>query len=376
FVDRRTSALMKGLARGGDLLAGLAADGAVSVEGHYVGHLKGLSFERAGAAEGLARRAIDAAAAKAVGPEVARRLGALAAEPDEAFSVQPDGILIWRGEAVGVIDKARPLSPTARLFGELGPWQARRRAQTRLDAFLAADARRRLAPLQRLQDAVAQGHIRGLARGLAWRLSEAGGVLARGGIEADLASLSRGERRALRSLGVRIGAFHLGLPALHGPEARPFAAALVRRLAPDWRPAESGLQPLREPAPPPLALGLLGRIAIGSVIVSVERLERLDQVLRSAPRREGGVALGAPELGLLEWTQEEAQATMESLGFAQFRTSEGALAWRRRRNDRRREDRTRPAREIHSAFAVLAPLASPPVRRIRRRPPRPRRVHG
>ncbi|MGH6986493.1 MAG: helicase-related protein, partial [Caulobacteraceae bacterium] len=178
FVDRRTSALVRGLARGGDLLAGLAADGAVSVEGHYVGHLRGLSFERAGAAEGLARRAIDAAAAKAVGPEVARRLGALAAEPDEGFAVQPDGLLIWRGEAVGVIDRARPLSPTARLFGELGPWQARRRAQTRLDAFLAAEAGRRLAPLQRLQDAVAQGRIRGLARGLAWRLAEAGGVLA------------------------------------------------------------------------------------------------------------------------------------------------------------------------------------------------------
>ncbi|MGH6986968.1 MAG: helicase-related protein, partial [Caulobacteraceae bacterium] len=203
----------------------------------------------------------------------------------------------------------------------------------------------------------------------------AGGVLARGGLEADLASLSRGERRALRSLGVRIGAFHLGLPALHAPEARPFAAALVRRLAPDWRPAEIGLQPLVEPAPPPLALGLSGRTAIGPVIVSVERLERLDQVLRSAPRREGGFAVGATELAALEWTTEEAETTMQSLGFAQFRTADGVLAWRRRRNEPRR-DRTTPARDANSAFAVLAPLASPPSRRIGRRSPRARRAHG
>ena len=47
FVDRRTSALMRGLRVRADMLAGVADDGAVTVEGHYVGRLTGLRFEPA-----------------------------------------------------------------------------------------------------------------------------------------------------------------------------------------------------------------------------------------------------------------------------------------------------------------------------------------
>src|SRR6185436_12730069 len=42
FIDRRTSALMRGLRVEQELLAGVATDGAVTVEGHYVGRLRGL----------------------------------------------------------------------------------------------------------------------------------------------------------------------------------------------------------------------------------------------------------------------------------------------------------------------------------------------
>ena len=46
FIDRRTSALMRGLGEGAELLAGLAADGAVTVEGHFVGRLTGVAEGR------------------------------------------------------------------------------------------------------------------------------------------------------------------------------------------------------------------------------------------------------------------------------------------------------------------------------------------
>ena len=49
FVDRRTSALMKGLKEKDELNAEIAEDGAVKVEKHYVGRLQGLPL--------LARRA-------------------------------------------------------------------------------------------------------------------------------------------------------------------------------------------------------------------------------------------------------------------------------------------------------------------------------
>ncbi len=95
FVDRRTSSLMRGLRVHDEMLAGVADDGVVTVEGHYVGKLSGVGFELAQGAKLLEQKALRAAAAHAVGPEIARRLGRLAAEPDEAFALDPDGVVLW-----------------------------------------------------------------------------------------------------------------------------------------------------------------------------------------------------------------------------------------------------------------------------------------
>src|SRR5580658_5279855 len=214
FIDRRTSALMRGLGQAEELMAGVAADGTVTVEGHFVGRLNGLAFEGEKGATTLESKALRAAAQRAVGPEIARRLGHIAAEPDEAFALAPDGLVLWRGEAAGALAGDRPFAPRVRLFGELGSQPARERAQRRIEAFLAAEAGRRLPSLRKLEEAVASGALKGLPRGLAYRLIEAGGVLARSGLETELRSLSQGERRALRALGVRIGAFAIFLPEL------------------------------------------------------------------------------------------------------------------------------------------------------------------
>src|SRR6185437_14950364 len=105
-------------------------------------------------------------------------------------------------EAAGRVDNDRPFAPRVRLLGELGPVAARERAARRLEAFLAAEAGRRLTPLKRLEATVAEGRIKGLARGLAYRLAEAGGAVPRSAVEAEVRALSQAERRALKSLGV------------------------------------------------------------------------------------------------------------------------------------------------------------------------------
>ena len=169
FIDRRTSALMRGLSLRDTLLAGVAADGEVTVEGQFVGRLRGAHFEPAKGATALENRALRAAAERAVAPEIARRLGALAAEPDTAFALLPTGQVLWRGEAAGQLTGGGPFSPRVRLLGELGADTARERATRRLEAFLAAEASRRLRRLRDLKTAVAEGRIKGLARGLAYR---------------------------------------------------------------------------------------------------------------------------------------------------------------------------------------------------------------
>jgi ATP-dependent RNA helicase SUPV3L1/SUV3 len=369
FIDRRTSALMRGLRVRGDILAGVAPDGAVTVEGHYVGRLRGTTFEAAQGSSTLEDKALRAAAQRAVAPEVARRLGKLAADADPAFGLQPEGLVLWRGEATGQISGGSPFSARVRLFGELGPEAARERAVSRLEAFVAAEAGRSLAALRRLETAVAEGRLRGLARGIAYRLIETGGIIDRRAAQGDVKALSQAERRALRSLGVRIGAFSIYLPSLLGARARRFLAAFAGTDA--WRPPHDQLSPLPSPAPGAKALAAHGLRAVGRFAAPVEALERLDELLRAAPRQGAAVVLADQAMEALKWTPAEARDIMRALGFAPVgRPKPGEpMAWRLRRERPEPEPTTPPS--AHSPFAALAALKPIPPRR-RRRPPRKR----
>ncbi|HEY3800655.1 MAG TPA: helicase-related protein [Caulobacteraceae bacterium] len=365
FIDRRTSALMRGLGQAEELLAGVAADGSVTIEGHFVGRLNGLAFEGERGATTLEARALRAAAQRAVGPEIARRLGRIAAEPDEAFALAPDGIVLWRGEAAGALAGDRPFAPRVRLYGELGAAPARERAARRLEAFLAAEAGRRLPSLRKLEEAVASGALKGLPRGLAYRLIEAGGVLARAGLEAEVKGLSQAERRALRSLGVRLGAITLFLPELAGP-ARAFARPFALAAAPDWTPAHAGVVALPTPAPAARAVALRGLAAVGRHAVPVEQLERLDELLRSAARQGEGVLFSDQAREELGWSDADARAVLRALGWAPVGRGPSQV-WRRRAEPKRAPKAAEPS--AASPFAALAALR-PAAKRRRRRPQR------
>jgi ATP-dependent RNA helicase SUPV3L1/SUV3 len=338
------------------------------VEGHFVGQLDGLSFQVARGSTSLEERALRGAAQRAVAPEIARRLGRLTAEADDAFALTPEGVVLWRGEAAAALTSDRPFAPRVRLYGELGSPAARERAARRLEAFLAAEAGRRLPGLKRLEDAVASGALKGLPRGLAYRLIEAGGVLPRAGVEMELKSLSRVERRALRSLGVRLAEFALFLPELMG-EGRAFGRAFALAATPDWRPLDSGVVALPSPMPQARALGLRGLAQVGAVAAPVEQLERLDELLRGAARQGNGVLFSDQAREELGWSEPEARAILRGLGFAPVGRGPTQV-WRRRSES---PPRRQPPIEAHaSPFAALAHLKPSAPRRKRR----PRRAHA
>jgi ATP-dependent RNA helicase SUPV3L1/SUV3 len=100
----------------------------------------------------------------------------------------------------------------------------------------------------------------------------------------------------------------------------------------------------------------------------VDALERLDALLRSAPRQGGGALLSEQALEELGWSFDEAEQVMRGLGFAPAsrRTPGKATAWRLSRSVRASE--TSPAKtEAQSPFAALAALKRPPQRRRRPR---------
>ncbi|NEX95407.1 phosphonate-binding protein, partial [Caulobacter sp. 17J65-9] len=235
---------------------------------------------------------------------------------DEAFGLLPDGTLTWRGEAAAKIAGGRMFAPRVRLFGEMGPEPARARGAQRLEAWLAAEAGRRLGALKRLEAALADGGLRGLPRGVAWRLVEAGGVIARREVETDLKALSQTERRALKGLGVRIGAFSVWLPSALKPAARTLAGAFAAVEAPVWHAPHDKLTLLPTPIPSPRALSARGLRAVGGLAVPVEALERLDALLRAAPKQAGGAMLSDQAREELGWSEAEAGAVLRGLGYA------------------------------------------------------------
>ena len=221
FIDRRTSALLRSLSeRAGPILGGIGPEGAVTVEGHLVGRLAGFHFEPERGATALENRALRSAVERVVAPEVARRLGALASEADEAFALQAGGGRRLARRTGGRDRRRTPFAPRVRLIGEFGAEPQRERAARRLEAFVAAEASRRLGALKHLKEAIEDGRLKGLARGLAYQLVEQSGALDRQPAESSIRALSRHERRMLKGLGVRFGAFSLYLPSLLTAEAR------------------------------------------------------------------------------------------------------------------------------------------------------------
>src|ERR1700677_2923625 len=271
FVDRRTSSLLRSLnQRAGPVLGGIGADGVVMVEGHRVGTLAGVHFEPARGASALENRALRSAVERVVAPEIARRLGELAAEEDGAFALGSDARVLWRGEAVGELTGGGPFAPRVRLYGEIGAAMLRERAVRRLESFVTDEAHRGLFALARLKSAVADGRLRGLARGLAYQLVEQFGVLDRKEVETHVRALGPAERRALKGFGVRFGAFSLYLPALLTPEAQELAAVFAELAQPAWRPADQGLTALPHPQPPTQALALRGLRGVAGLAAPVE----------------------------------------------------------------------------------------------------------
>ncbi|MDP3803091.1 helicase-related protein [Brevundimonas sp.] len=350
FVDRRTTALMRALNVREDAVAEVEEDGAVVVEGHAVGRLLGVDFQIDRGSSALEDRALRHAARQAVTPEIARRLGRLAADEDAAFGVTPDGAVLWRGVRAGQVAGGDWFAPRVRLPGELGPVAARERAQRRLEAWLAGEAGRALKPLRRLKTAIESGALKGLPRGIAFRLLEAGGILDRREVDRDLAALSQVERRTLKTFGVRMGSHSVWLPALSKSRSRALAQAFVA--GEGFRP-HAGLSPLPAPAPSARAMSAFGLRAAGRFAAPVEMLEALTE-----RKARGDGRLNENDLAELGLSLEEAKILTAALKTTRAQQPDGDARG------------PRPAKD--SPFAALSVLTAPPAaaRAGRRRPRR------
>jgi ATP-dependent RNA helicase SUPV3L1/SUV3 len=122
-----------------------------------------------------------------------------------------DGTIRWTGDAVAKLVAADDaLHPRIRIISDERLSGAPREAvQTRLDLWLKTHIEKLLGPLFDLAKAE---DITGIARGIAFQLIEALGVLERSKIAAEMKDLDQPSRASLRKYGVRFGAYHIYLP--------------------------------------------------------------------------------------------------------------------------------------------------------------------
>src|SRR6202012_252366 len=149
----------------------------------------------------------------------------LGAAPDDQFVLTSDGTVRWTGDAVAKLVAADDsLHPRLRLIAdERLTGASREKVETRLNLWLKTHIEKLLGPLFELSKAE---DVTGIARGIAFQLVEALGVIERAKIAVEMKDLDQPSRATLRKYGVRFGAYHIYVPGLLKPAARALAALL------------------------------------------------------------------------------------------------------------------------------------------------------
>jgi ATP-dependent RNA helicase SUPV3L1/SUV3 len=317
FVDRRTSVLLRRLNQKETLVAEVNEKGDVSVEGEFAGRLEGFRFRQDATSSSDEARMLARAAYESLRPEFHLRADRFYNAPDTEMDFTEQGGLMWGALAVGKLVKgADVLRPVVEAFvdeeaGEEVAEKVRRRLQHFID--------RKVATL--FEPLLAMGRdeaLTGLARGFAFRLSEALGVLPREGVAAVVKELDQEARGALRKHGVRFGQYTIFQQAL----LKPAATRLRLVLASLW----AGLETFPESPPPGLVTipflpelprsdyTLAGYHPAGARAIRIDMLERLADILRGQDSKAGFEA-AAEMLSITGMTLEQFAHLMEGLGY-------------------------------------------------------------
>jgi ATP-dependent RNA helicase SUPV3L1/SUV3 len=300
FVDRRTSVLMRRLKENTMLETDIGKSGEVMVEGHLIGRLDGFQFAADPSAGGPEAKTLRGAAQKALAGEIDQRAVRLSGGADDQFVLASDSVIRWTGAPVGkLVAGDDVLHPRVRLIAdEQLAGASRDSVQARVDLWLKTYVEKLLAPVFALAKAE---DVTGIARGIAFQLTEAIGVIERHRVAEEVKGLDQEARASLRKYGVRFGAYHIYLPALLKPAPRALALQLwalkhgngelkgideARALAASGRTSF----PVDKDADKTV-YRTVGYRVCGERAVRVDILERLADLIRPALAwREGGAA--------------------------------------------------------------------------------------
>ena len=317
FVDRRTSVLLRRLKQKESLVAEVNENGEVTVEGQVLGSLQGFRFHQDKASSPDEAKTMRQAALAALTPQFALRSDRFYNAPDTEIDFTEQGGLMWGEHAVGKLVKgSETLKPRIEVFvdEEAGPEVAEKVAR-RLQHFLDRKIAALFEPLEALQKDEA---LTGLARGFAFRMVEALGILPRDQVAEDVKALDQDMRGALRKHGIRFGQFTIFMPLLLKPaptRLRLLLWSLDRDLAEFPESPPPGLVTIPAPVDAPEGYdAMAGYRVAGARAIRIDMLERLADQIRSEDTR-GGFEAKADMLSITGTTLEQFADLMTGLGY-------------------------------------------------------------
>jgi ATP-dependent RNA helicase SUPV3L1/SUV3 len=341
FVDKRTSALMRGMRDKDELTAEFSDDGSIHVEKHFVGRLKGFRFmpDTDAGNDSLNAKATRNAAAQVLSRELGMRARRVASAKADAFKLTRNARVLWRDEEIARLEPSDDrLKPSVVILADEHLTTGdRERIQARLDTWIVELVGDKLKPLV---DLVKAEDLAGLARGIAFRMSESFGVLKRDSIAEEIKSLDQPARASLRKYGVRFGAFNIFIPLLLKPAPAELSATLwalkhagEHNLSLDAlpEPPRAGLTSVvANPAIPDAYYRAYGFHLCGPRAVRIDILERLADLIRpllawrssaegqTPPKGstgEGGFTVLPEMMSILGCSPDELGEVLKSLGF-------------------------------------------------------------
>lgn len=289
FVDRRTSVLMRHLRDKRMANPQITDTGEIEIEGHKIGAIEGLRFNLAPAEGEADAKALRATASSVLTPELKNRAMQVAAAPNNQIILSTDGMLRWKGQIVAELAQGdKLLKPKVIvLCDESMPAPERDAVQERLSLWVRHAINTQLEQINTLLDGA---ELEGAAAGIAFRLAENLGIIARAEIAEEVRNLDQDLRAKMRKLGIKFGAYHIYLPTSLKPAPREIALILfalanggIRQKGVTELPSivMSGRTSIAiDPEIDPRLYEIAGFKVAGPRAVRVDILERLADIIR------------------------------------------------------------------------------------------------
>jgi ATP-dependent RNA helicase SUPV3L1/SUV3 len=331
FVDHRHATLVRRMKEGGELMSALTRSGDVVVEGHIVGRLEGFEFHVDGGLKGEEARHLHTAARRALLREIPGRLKRFEQAEDGEFRLTDEACILWQERPVArLVAGDRALKPRIEVFASDyldGP--QRERVRRRLVAWAERLIRARLGPLV----ALAEADLKGAARGIAFQLAEALGLLPRRVAETEIAALTAIDRQTLAKLGVEFGSQSLWYRGIGNGKSARLAAQLwaVRHERP--MPSLPNGRPLSFMPTADQPEGFCLAFGYCSVAGLAVRSDAFDRFARQAHQlgRQGAFVVTEPLRALVACDEASLPALLRALGYRQSgQGNEATFQWRGR----------------------------------------------